>query len=323
MRIFLESEKTNTRISFEELGRMIGHRWQSLDEDGRKKYQELAEKDIIRYQNEIFVFNKNMCQKSTRRVSKSPNSLEPNFEECFSSSKHSVFPSVCHIARTVTEDDSSHPSFEASVKSTSMPSPQTFLTEKEVLNQDVHDASHHDYKARLFKPKTIMKLPPVIMPYSSYPWPSSQFMDHNCAASTYYPFDSGWDGADACSKQSTSMDTDFKEWNRLYQYPGTGYDWRIVSSREIVPSFQPLSNGGFFFPPRGTVSIPDPKTNSERIYNVDYKCFRMTRKEFDTYLERCRQSSHDHGKAKMKIHNQIPRAPTPPGIEIRDVTKDW
>jgi hypothetical protein len=300
---------------------MIGHRWQKLDEEGRKKYQELAEKDIARYQNEIVVFNKKICQKTTRRVSKSPISLGSNFEGCVSSSKPSSFVSERLIARTVTEDNSSFADPEASANSIGLPDAQAISTDNKESNHNVEDSSHQDCKEHLLKPSIIMKLPQVMTPYASYPLPDSQFMHCNCAASTEYPFNSSWAGADVCSKQSKPMITEFKEWVATPQYPGTGYDWRIISSRS--PSYQHPSNGGTLFPPRGTVSFPDPKTKSERIYSIDYKCFRMTRKEFDAYLERCRKCSHEHGNAKMTIHNQILRAPTPPGIEVKDFMDEW
>jgi hypothetical protein len=300
---------------------MIGHRWQNLDEEGRKKYQELAEKDIARYQNEIVVFNKKICQKTTRRVSKSPISLGSNFEGKVSSSKPSNFVSERLIARTVTEDNSSFPDSEASGKSICLPETQAISTDNKESNHIMEDSSHQVCKEHLLKPSITMKLSQVMTPYASFPFSDSQLMHCNCAASTEYPFNSSWAGADVCSKQSEPMITDFKEWVATPQYPGTAYDWRIVSSRS--PSYQHPSHGGTLFPPRGTVSIPDPKTNTERIYSIGYRCFRMTRKEFDAYLERCRKSSHEPGKAKMTIHNQILRAPTPPGIEVTDIMKEW
>jgi HMG (high mobility group) box len=48
--IFDESDQ---RIGFEELGKVIGQRWRSLSDQERRKYEQIADKDVARYRKEM------------------------------------------------------------------------------------------------------------------------------------------------------------------------------------------------------------------------------------------------------------------------------
>jgi hypothetical protein len=50
-------EQSSGRISFEELGKMIGQRWKSLDDQDRREYDDLAEAEVSRYRQERDVYD--------------------------------------------------------------------------------------------------------------------------------------------------------------------------------------------------------------------------------------------------------------------------
>jgi|UniRef100_A0A8J9SH56 hypothetical protein len=61
-------DESNGRIGFQELGKVIGHRWRSLDAKERRAYELVAGKDTIRYRKEMDVFE----EKRRKRIKSTP-----------------------------------------------------------------------------------------------------------------------------------------------------------------------------------------------------------------------------------------------------------
>jgi hypothetical protein len=50
-------KKEGGKISFEQMGKLIGHRWKQIDPDRLQKYSALAAEDTERYKNEMQTYN--------------------------------------------------------------------------------------------------------------------------------------------------------------------------------------------------------------------------------------------------------------------------
>ena len=64
-----ESATPTDKISFEDLGRLIGKRWKTLGDVERKAFEEKAEEDNLRYRKEMEVYNEKKKYASTRNYS--------------------------------------------------------------------------------------------------------------------------------------------------------------------------------------------------------------------------------------------------------------
>lgn len=62
-------------VAFEEMGKIVGKRWQVIPEEERKKYIELAKKDTIRYQKEMKVFEENRKKENEKRAAAAVDTL--------------------------------------------------------------------------------------------------------------------------------------------------------------------------------------------------------------------------------------------------------
>jgi hypothetical protein len=70
--LFFQSERTKIqdaaqgsgeKIGFEGLGKIVGKKWKELDSDKRKMYEKLAEKDTVRYRQEMETYNELKAKK--------------------------------------------------------------------------------------------------------------------------------------------------------------------------------------------------------------------------------------------------------------------
>lgn len=52
-KIFQEGADDHPRVTFEELGKIVGRRWQVLSEEKRNEFHKLSDKDIVRYRQEM------------------------------------------------------------------------------------------------------------------------------------------------------------------------------------------------------------------------------------------------------------------------------
>jgi len=105
-KILESGDNRDCRIGFEDLGKIVGKRWQTLAEEERKEYERLAEKDSIRYRKEMETFNeakrKRLEAADKAEKEKATPSLELN-PPPLSSDKISVFPiSVASPENTTT-----------------------------------------------------------------------------------------------------------------------------------------------------------------------------------------------------------------------------
>mmetsp|Transcript_22639 Transcript_22639/g.31579 ORF Transcript_22639/g.31579 Transcript_22639/m.31579 type:complete len:87 (+) Transcript_22639:143-403(+) len=50
-------KEENADISFGDIGRMLGQRWADADADTKKKYQDMAAKDKVRYDKQMSEYN--------------------------------------------------------------------------------------------------------------------------------------------------------------------------------------------------------------------------------------------------------------------------
>ena len=85
--------------------------------------------------------------------------------------------------------------------------------------------------------------------------------------------------------------------------------WDYQSDRNRIP----IRNGM-------CVQLPDPQTGLERSYNVQYKCYRMTRAESKAYMAACcgGETTGDHPNYEAlptMTLEQLLRIPLPPGCE--------
>jgi hypothetical protein len=73
VKVLEDGEGNDQNISFEELGRTIGMRWKTLPDEERKKYEDLADQDSIRYKHDMDCFNE---AKRKRREERNKECLE-------------------------------------------------------------------------------------------------------------------------------------------------------------------------------------------------------------------------------------------------------
>lgn len=71
-----ESEDGCKKIGFEGLGKIIGKQWKGLSEKDRKKYHKLAEKESVRYRNEMEVYNQQKAKKLEKEEKKADSSMD-------------------------------------------------------------------------------------------------------------------------------------------------------------------------------------------------------------------------------------------------------
>ena len=98
-------ENSDLPIGFEKLGKIIGQRWRALTEEERKEFEDLAEKDSIRYRKEMEIFNETK-RKRAEAVEKAEQEKVSSLETDpppFAASKITVFPvSVASPEKTVS-----------------------------------------------------------------------------------------------------------------------------------------------------------------------------------------------------------------------------
>jgi hypothetical protein len=58
-----EKEDDSKKLGFEGLGKVIGKQWRELSDEDRKKYEKLAEKDSVRYRNEMEIYKQEKSRK--------------------------------------------------------------------------------------------------------------------------------------------------------------------------------------------------------------------------------------------------------------------
>jgi hypothetical protein len=68
-------EGSNAPVSFENLGKTIGRRWKSLSQTERRRYELLAQKDAVRYRNEMDAFHEAKRARNERQAVCQPEEL--------------------------------------------------------------------------------------------------------------------------------------------------------------------------------------------------------------------------------------------------------
>ena len=89
--LFFQSERTKIldaaqgageKIGFEGLGKIIGKKWKELSTADRKVYEDLADKDTVRYRKEMETYHEIKTKKiEEERFDSSPSLAEPSFEK--------------------------------------------------------------------------------------------------------------------------------------------------------------------------------------------------------------------------------------------------
>jgi hypothetical protein len=261
-----------SRIGFEKLGKIVGSRWRNLSSEDRKKYEEEAAKDGIRYRTEMEAFDDSRRKRFSDpkvKVTESPRSPIDSFCELYSS------PGCYKDAKAI-------PVYRAR---TTQARVGVFSTQP--FNQD-----------------SIFNWPPgYICGNQIYPsympsWPPASYNARS--TQPYYPHPLSYDHSprvyhhdlrDCNSSPYTYTSAPILPDCRTPPAPDLtradpencitpDRERRVALRIAPCPSLSPES----VLPPGMEIVLPDEYGQGRR-YKVSYNCFRMTQEEADAYVK--------------------------------------
>jgi len=292
------SEEGGSKLSFEELGKIIGKRWRELPLPNRKVFEELAAKDSARYRKEMEVFNEEKKKKILHfdcgEAKLNNNNNNNSAEEVFYGS-----PPAQQQQQEEEEEKQ-----------------LSYLPSDEPLYPPGVEAGMQ--ATRSYSPGRSGQKPPV--PQQHYGLPSYPPANGGYVAST---------AAVAAGQGDRSSPRYPPPMEAQYYHPPSpvvvtasenGRPSPVSrASSEMVPPVQqqrphpqayhqnvyPPRHHLFPIPPGMELMLPD-RDGRERKYRVEYQYYRMTRHEAQEYMDRL---------SGVISHHMAPPAPTAPAAD--------
>jgi HMG (high mobility group) box len=335
-KIFEEGVINHKRISFEGLAKLVGQRWQVLDEDMKQELRRRSQDDILRYRKEIEEYREKHCEDTvkifplTKTLPGSPKILNVR-KSPKRKRRHSGGSSVegglsqplpIGNAESIAyrDKDSLEISFnrematlERSTNRETHPN-EGLLIDGDKLSSPYGTKYLGKRRTSLGATEPILLVSSCSQPLPSPPplldfipaRPLSVIAYSTIINTSDYHRDIEPPGI------SPVFDTGTKETDACCYFP----------SRFLHPAQFPLRLSQYpqspcinDLPIGKEVKMYDPDLGIERLYKLEYKCFAMKRSEARSYMANFSTASI-HGTSYVSLE-QLSHAPHPPGVEVK------
>jgi HMG (high mobility group) box len=338
LKIFEEGLMNHERISFQGLAKLVGQRWQVLDEETRQELRHRSQQDIIRYQKEMKEYREKHFIDPGSRKRSPPNSPRSSKSvlKLPMSSKQKI-----HFSESSSNTNIDSPAMESGqVKSDSpLTEEKGHTMGKSLVRHKTMDLEH--FSNRKLYPTTcqakmersehvsesgdqcrLVCLYDPFGPVMSYPTPLHLF-DHTLSSSaSETQYNAGFQstravqtvptacpppsgdclGIDHKSSMNFSNPSQTNQFSPASQYP---MSFAVSARRSHVNTL----------PAGKEVQVYDSRTGSRFPYKIEYKCFAMTRSEANAYVARYSYPGVN-GSHYVPLENML-RALPPPGVEVQ------
>jgi hypothetical protein len=307
LKIFEEGVINHERISFQGLAKLVGQRWQILDEEKRQELRRRSQDDIIRYQNEMKEYRENHCHdaallmprkrsppnspKSSKSTQKIPGSSKLKHRNCEASS----FPSKSQQDKV------------------------GLLKNDSVILEHCDHVSDADDQCRL------VSLPPLLMPMMANPLPLRLSDRAPSILVSGMPYDASvqttCDRIDLNRRSGLSpinCQPPGRDLIGIYQQERLNFQTQEQMNRYPY-MFQKPMNYVKTLPIGKEVNLYDPRTGIRRPYIIEFKCYAMARSDANAYIARYSYPGIN-GSHYVPLQRML-HAPPPPGVEVGMPTK--
>jgi hypothetical protein len=288
-------EEHGGHISFEELAKIVGHRWKTLSDAERKDYETLAEEDSVRYREEMDSYEKRRGREGKKgEVCSSPTVKEPPEPKKVMLSKNSSFNveekklephirrvSSCSVAKVDTPRVST-PSDSVTPLRTTTPN---IVTPERLCHPGLSTRPSPIPSSTLSKPAELPPSPPFITqrgPNFMSPCPPMATGLFIGGPPTFFaPFPNLCGSGMSILPQSPVLPPPVLSSPQVCP-PMTRSHWD--------PSSPCDTTSGAAVPSGMEVVLPD-QTGVPHHYKVEYRCYRMNRSEAETYMKHLQQGT--------------------------------
>jgi HMG (high mobility group) box len=320
LKIFEEGLMNQERISFQGLAKLVGQRWQMLDEETRQELRRRSQEDVIRYQHEMKEYRGKHCNDSTIVLARkrcpldSPMSLKSVLKLPLSLQQKrriSEGTSIAPLENLATEDDQVVTVSDATMVMKQSHIMGESLVESKIKNKVCFSKTEEMERrerrtvASTLNQHLLMSLSESLLHEQDPPIATSQAQSdtvfqasHVCVTAPAPIY---------CPTQIRAPKGTHYQSKLFYHNPAQIQIPRTLQHpiRRSYVSTLPVGKEVHLYDPRTGIRIP---------YRIEYKCFAMTRSEADAYVAR---NSYQgiNGSHYLPLENML-RAVPPPGVEV-------
>jgi hypothetical protein len=265
----------NSRIGFEKLGKIIGSRWRTLSSEDRRKYEQEATKEGIRYRKEMDIFDDSRRRRfSDPQVKVSESSPRSAIDGCYKDAKAIPLLKAFPPARALLLSGKQ-------------------LSRQESIASCPPSLSSPSRTNISYMPSSLPDPYNVRATQSYYAYPHA----YDPSPNAYHYYQGGYN-------PSPRAYTPIRSLSNQEIYPTPFQEVAVDRDQTVSPSISSSNSPSLTSEmnvPSGTEFVIPDEYGNERHYRMSYSCFRMTQAEAREYMKRLEEPCNfDEGKASPK-----------------------